>query len=204
MSQTLSYLALGDSYTIGEAVAQENSFPYQLVRLLVNDGLLFSPPVVIAKTGWTTDELQAAIADAKINDTFNLVTLLIGVNNQYRGRDLATYAAEYEELLKQAIAFANDNENNVFVLAIPDWSATPFAQTSGRDLAQIEAEIAQYNAAKKAITQSYGIHFIDICPSTKEGIKKPSLLANDGLHPSAEMYALWAQQVAKAITENRI
>jgi lysophospholipase L1-like esterase len=196
-SMTYSYLALGDSYTIGESVLLTESFPYQTVQVLRNAGVDFTAPEIIAKTGWTTDELQAAINKHKFLPSYDFVSLLIGVNNQYRGRTVEDYQPEFESLLKQAISFAGGNANHVVVVSIPDWGATPFAQ--GRDRNQIAKEIDAYNSANKKIAEKYKVHYVDITPGTREAASDPSLVAADGLHPSAKDYKRWAEKITEKI-----
>lgn len=163
-----SYLALGDSYTIGEGVLPEDNFPSQTVRLL-NQTLVevnLAQPLIIAKTGWTTDELDAAIDKANISSHFDIVSLLIGVNNQYRGRSVSEYKIQFDHLLQRAIGFAAGKTNHVFVLSIPDWGVTPFAD--GRDRAEVAAGIDAYNSAAKNICEQHKIVFIDITRSQKK------------------------------------
>lgn len=192
-----SYLALGDSYTIGEQVPMAENFPNQTTALLKKKHMDVADPVIIATTGWTTDELAASIREHNIKDTFSFVSLLIGVNNQYRGRTVENYREEYTQLLNQAIAFAGGQAGHVFVLSIPDWGVTPFAE--GKDRAKVAAEIDAYNAAKKEITQSRGCHYIDITPSTRDNGQKKEYLAEDGLHPSGREYAVWAALLADKV-----
>ncbi|MGC4079395.1 MAG: SGNH/GDSL hydrolase family protein [Rubrivivax sp.] len=189
-----SYLALGDSYTIGEQVPFEQNFPNQAVQLLRTKHMDVSDPVIIATTGWTTDELQAAIREHNIRETFSFVSLLIGVNNQYRGRSLENYREEFSTLLNQAIHFAGGHVDKVFVLSIPDWGVTPFA--GERDRAQIAREIDAYNDAAMGIAKSHRCHFIEITQSTRENGIHTDYLAPDGLHPSAKEYAIWASRLA--------
>ncbi len=189
-----SYLALGDSYTIGEQVPVKENFPYQTVRLLDEKGIKVSEPVIIAVTGWTTDELAASIREHNLKETFSFVSLLIGVNNQYRGRDIDDYKKEFTALLEQSIIFANGHSQHVFVLSIPDWGVTPFAE--GRDRAKIAKEIDEYNVANRKITEAYKCHYCDITDSTRENGKKPGYLAGDGLHPSTKEYAVWSERLA--------
>lgn len=196
----LSYLALGDSYTIGEAVEQEQSFPHQLVSKLDSFGLYLSKPKVIAKTGWTTDELRAAITDAKITGTFNLVTLLIGVNNQYRGYSQEVYRKEFRELLLVALGFAGGNKDCVFVVSIPDWGSTPFGKNSDKDPIEIGAEIDQFNAINKEETMAAGVSYTDITLNSKLASSDSSLVASDGLHPSGKMYEYWASALVEPIS----
>lgn len=201
MKKKYSLLCLGDSYTIGEAVPQEESFPYQTVKLLVEKKHSFHEPKIIAKTGWTTDELQMAIREADIKTTFDFVTLLIGVNNQYRNRDLENYKTEFSELLQTAIAFANNNSNNVIVISIPDWGVTPFAEKDERGEEKICAAIDAFNAANKQIAKREKVHYIDITPHSRKAKNNLSLIASDGLHPSGKMYAYWAEKVAEKIAQ---
>jgi lysophospholipase L1-like esterase len=198
---SFSYLALGDSYTIGESLPLKDNFPYQTVDLLKLRGMKITEPVIIAKTGWTTDELMDAIEKRQLNGQFNFVSLLIGVNNQYRGRDIDTYQKEFEQLIQQAIAFTGGNRNHVFVLSIPDWGVTPFA--AGRDLAKITIEIDQFNAVNKKISDQYKVNYIEITAGTREASIDPSLVADDKLHPSKKEYARWAEKLSKAISQHR-
>ncbi len=193
-----TYLAIGDSYTIGESVPSTDNFPNQVINSLLNNAIPFLPVRTIAKTGWTTDELESGIVAANnanpLLNTYDFVTLLIGVNNQYRGRSVDNYKPEFEELLKKAIHYAGDRAERVVVLSIPDWGVTPFA--SGRDRAQIAREIDAYNAANKAITLRYNVYYINITPWTREAATDNSLLASDGLHPSGKEYKRWAESIS--------
>ena len=198
--QSLSYLALGDSYTIGESLPLKDNFPNQTVDLLKLRGMKINEPVIVAKTGWTTDELMDAIEKRQINGQFDFVSLLIGVNNQYRGRDITVYQKEFEQLLQQAIAFAGGNRNHVFVLSIPDWGATPFA--AGRDLVKIAREINQFNAVNKKISEQYKVNYIEITEGTREASKDLSLVAEDKLHPSKKEYGRWAEKLSKVIFQH--
>jgi lysophospholipase L1-like esterase len=180
------FLALGDSYTIGESVAVADRWPNQLMRELRKRGVETGEPQIIAKTGWTTDELSSAIDAAKPSGRFDLVTLLIGVNNQYRGRDAEQYRKEFAALLKRAIGFAGGDAKRVVVVSIPDWGVTPFA--ASRDRAKIAAEIDRFNAINAEETKRAGAKYADITPISR---KSPTLVAPDGLHPSAAMYAQW-------------
>lgn len=184
---TVRYLALGDSYTIGESVAPEQRFPMQLAR-----ELNLGEPQIIAKTGWTTDELNAAIDAANVQGTFDLVTLLIGVNNQYRGRDVEQYRGEFAALLQRAIGFAGGNARGVVVVSIPDWGVTPFAE--GRDRDQVAREIDRYNAINREEAQRAGARYVDITPISRGG--DPALVAEDKLHPSAKQYTAWVRLIA--------
>ena len=194
-----TYLALGDSYTIGELVPKEQNFPHQLVHLLHKEHIEVSEPLIIATTGWTTDELQASIREHRLHESFSFVTLLIGVNNQYRGRDLENYRKEFTELLNQAIVFANGHTQYVFVLSIPDWGVTPFAE--GRDRAQIANEIDAYNHANKEISLAHKCHYLDITDSTRINGMNAAFLAEDGLHPSGKEYGVWAERLAPVVVK---
>ena len=183
-----TFLALGDSYTIGESVPEADRWPVQLAQMLRKEKLDIGDPTIIAKTGWTTDELSAAIDAAKIDDKrFDLVTLLIGVNNQYRGRPGDEYREQFRALLSRAIRFARADAKHVIVLSIPDWGVTPFAE--GRDRAQIAREIDRFNEIAREETERAGAHYVDVTPVSRES---KSELAEDGLHPSGAMYTRWA------------
>jgi len=193
-----TYLALGDSYTIGESVAEEDRFPIQLVRRLNEVGYSISNPKIIAKTGWTTDELMAAIVQEHIEDqTFDMVSLLIGVNNQYRGRDVEVYRREFTELVSMAVKFARNNVKNVFVVSIPDWGMTPFGKKSPKQ--NISQNINLFNKVNKEVCIKMGILYIDITPDSRLADKDPDLIANDGLHPSAKMYANWVDHIIREL-----
>lgn len=190
----IRYLALGDSYTIGEGIAEYGRWPVQFARALREEGIALDAPHIIATTGWTTDELSAAIDQAGLQSTFGFVSLLIGVNNQYRGRSVDEYRSEFSALLQRAVAFANGNPACVLVLSIPDWGVTPFAIQSGRDRGLIASELDAYNAAARELCAGQGIAFADITPVSRERGAEPAMLADDGLHPSALMYAEWTRR----------
>jgi lysophospholipase L1-like esterase len=194
-----TYLALGDSYTIGEQVHMEENFPHQTVALLRKQQMDVAAPVIIAKTGWTTDELAQSIREHNITDKFTFVSLLIGVNNQYRGRDVENYKQEFTQLLDNAIAYANGLPDNVFILSIPDWGVTPFAE--GRDRQKVAQEIDAYNAACKEIAEARKCHYIDITPSTRQNGQNLDFLAADGLHPGPKEYAVWAGRLAEEVSK---
>ncbi len=185
------YLALGDSYTIGESVAEDERYPVQLVARLRAGGAAVEDAEIIARTGWTTSELSRGIDAADPRGPYGLVTLLIGVNNQYRGRPVETYTPEFAALLARAIGFAGDDPARVVVISIPDYGATPFGRQG--DAAQTGREIDAYNAAARAEVESAGAHWVDITPESREAVDRPSLVAPDGLHPSGEMYAEWVE-----------
>jgi len=187
---SLAYLALGDSYTIGESVNEFERWPLQLTATLRASGIVIGEPTIIARTGWTTDELNDAIDKAELNGTYDVVSLLIGVNNQYRGRAPENYREEFRALLRRAIGFAGNRPQRVVVLSIPDWGVTPFAE--GRDRKNIAREIDNFNAINFEETVRAGAQYVDVTPISREAVRDPSLVASDGLHPSGKMYAAWA------------
>lgn len=191
-----SYLALGDSYTIGESVPVEERFPVQLVSRLNNYGVPVKNPEIIAVTGWSTGQLINGIASENPQGEYDLVTLLIGVNNQYRGLDTAEYRTEFRQLLQQAVEFTGGVENHVLVLSIPDYSVTPFA--SGFDTAKIAREIDEFNAINLQETKKTDAQYFDITGISREAKNNPGLLAEDGLHPSGEMYSRWVDLIYPA------
>lgn len=194
-----TYLALGDSYTIGESVPSAENFPHQTTALMRKDGIQMAEPLIVARTGWTTDELAEAIREYKLHESFSVVTLLIGVNNQYRGRALENYKEEFTDLLNQAIIFANGHSQHVSVVSIPDWGVTPFAE--GRDRQKVAQEIDAYNAVAKEIALTYTCGWLDITDSTRAHGQKTEYLAEDGLHPSGKEYAVWAERLAPMLTK---
>jgi lysophospholipase L1-like esterase len=185
-----TYLALGDSYTIGEGVKPAEAWPAQLAIQLTQQGFPTELEQTIATTGWTTDELQKAIKQADPYNNYQLVSLLIGVNNQYRGYDEAVYRHEFEALLQQAIYFANKKTEGVFVLSIPDWGVTPYAE--GKDRKQIAREIDLYNSIAQEICHRQGIAFYNITELTRQ---HPTWVVGDNLHPSASMYSAWVSLI---------
>lgn len=196
--EPLTYLALGDSYTIGEAVAPAERWPAQLAAELRENGIEIKAPTIIARTGWTTGELKAAIVASDTKGSFNLVSLLIGVNNQYRGMDIAVFVQEFKELLDTAIGFAGGNPDRVFVVSIPDWGVTPFAE--GRDREQIASEIDAYNRVKQAACKAAGVRYFNITDISRMVPEMDGLVAPDGLHPSGAMYAAFVQRIAPGVT----
>jgi len=194
-----SLLCLGDSYTVGESVEANENFPMQSVRLLSKEGYNFNAPEIIAMTGWTTDELEDAIDKSDLKNSFDFVTLLVGVNDQYRGRKVEEYKPRFESLLTRAIQFANSRSTRVIVLSIPDWGVTPFAKD--RDPGKITQQINSYNEVNKQLALEHNVTYIDITTSTREAIADRSLVAPDGLHPSAKEYAKWAAKIYLAIKE---
>jgi len=193
--QIVRYLALGDSYTIGEKVEPGERWPAQLASLLRQEGLAALEPEIIARTGWTTDELMADIERAAPEGRFDLVSLLIGVNDQYRGRDAEEYRGPFRTLLERAVAFAGGEAGRVVVVSIPDWGATPFAR--GRDRARIAAEIDRFNAVNREETERTGARYVDVTGiSGLSGVPgAETLVAADGLHPSGAMYAEWTRRI---------
>jgi len=186
---SLNYLALGDSYTIGEAVPQSQSYPYQLVNSLNTHSFTVKPPTIIATTGWTTDDLIDAISKSSIHPKkYDFVTLLIGVNDQYQQLSQDNYKIKFAEVLNTAITFANGDTSKVFVLSIPDYGVTPFA--SGQD-GVIGPQIDQFNAINKSISMAADVNYLDITAISRLAATNPTLIAPDGLHPSGKMYMLW-------------
>ncbi|WP_010229586.1 SGNH/GDSL hydrolase family protein [Gillisia marina] len=184
----LSYLALGDSYTIGESVSEDMRWPVQLVRQLRIKGEEINAPKIIAKTGWTTDNLLNAM-DANLgNEKYNLVSVLIGVNNQYQNKSIVDYEADLNTIFSEAIEFSKTGKEGVFVVSIPDYGATPFGASNAEEIGR---EIAEFNAVLKKVTDQFGLSYYNITPISKMGKSDRSLVANDGLHPSGKMYTLW-------------
>jgi len=191
--KSFTYLALGDSYTIGESVLEEERWPNQLVCALKKNGVDFQTARIIAKTGWTTDELQHAINDSIIDPKYDIVSLLIGVNNQYRGRSVENFRDEFIVLLNKSIAYAANNPAKVFVVSIPDWGITPFAQN--RDAAIIAAEIDSYNQVLEEECLKKSTCFINITDISRNIKTEDGLIAEDGLHPSGKMYQQWVERM---------
>jgi lysophospholipase L1-like esterase len=187
-----TFLALGDSYTIGEGVPNDGRWPVQLVARLRERGIQVLDPRIVATTGWTTDELSTAMDDAKLHGAFGLVTLLIGVNNQYRGRPAAEYRDEFVVLLQRAIALSGD-ARRVIVVSIPDWGVTRFAE--GRDRARIGSEIDTFNAIAHDEAVRAHARWVDVTPVSREAADAPGMLVEDGLHPSAKQYAMWVAEI---------
>ena len=188
----LGFLALGDSYTVGEGIAESDHWPNQLATALRDAGIDVGPPNVIAATGWTTDELTLAIDAANPAVDRALVTLLIGVNNQYRGRSIDNYAGEFADLLKRAIAFADGNPRRVIVVSIPDWSVTTFARNSDRACDVIASEVDAFNATAQSLAALNDVAFVDITDLTRA---HPEEVVDDGLHPNAAQYARWVERL---------
>lgn len=192
-----TYLALGDSYTIGQSVSIEERFPHQTVARLKQLGITVTVPDYIATTGWTTGNLLSAIASANKNKNYDLVSLLIGVNNQYQGRDTGEYRRQFTECLQQAILHAANRKERVFVLSIPDYGVTPFGGMFDRQ--KIAREIDQFNNINLFVAAQYGVTYLNITPGSREALNDPSLVANDGLHPSGKEYRKWAELLATSM-----
>jgi lysophospholipase L1-like esterase len=195
--KSLTYLALGDSYTIGEGVELSDRYPVQLVQEWNKTAKnQFASPLIIAKTGWTVDELEAGIqATPTAAEGYDLVTLLIGVNNQYRGRTVESYAQDFEKMLLRAIAFARGNKAHVIVLSIPDWGVTPFAISKGVNPTQVANQIDSYNETKKAICAKNGVKYIDITAEYRIAGALPEGVVADELHPSSLIYKSWMEKL---------
>jgi lysophospholipase L1-like esterase len=194
---THTYLALGDSYTIGESLPLPQSFPYQVVQMLRKKGVPIHAPEIIAKTGWTTDELTSAMRDHQFEAKYDFVTLLIGVNNQYRGREVIPFKEELENLIVRAIELANGKKDHVLLLTIPNYGITPFAASLDRE--KITRELEVYNSVIKALAIQYKVSLVDSGPDFNAAKDHAELLATDDLHPSAQAYEQWAQRVAAQV-----
>ena len=199
IAEPVHFLALGDSYTIGQSVSPDQSWPLQFASALAYSGYDVEETKIIAQTGWRTDNLANAISNQQPLTGYKLVSLLIGVNNQYQGRSLENYAVEFEELLQTAIALAGNSKDHVFVLSIPDYAYTPY----GNGNSAISTQIDLFNSVNRQITQEYGVTYINITPISRNGLSNPELVASDGLHPSGIMYGLWVQEIMKNI-ENEL
>ena len=195
----LRFLALGDSYTIGQSVEVSDRWPVQLVRRLREGGIAVLEPVIIAQTGWTTGDLSAAIDEAAPEGTFDIVALLIGVNNQFRGMDTGQYQTEFADLFRRAVAFAAEDPSRVIVVSIPDWGVTPFAQ--GRDVDLIAQQIDLFNSVNRTEAMRTGARYVDVTAISREAVTEPGLVAEDGLHPSGEMYSRWVDVVLPVVLE---
>ena len=195
-----TFLALGDSYTIGHSVPEAERFPNQIVQLLKNDNIKISDPEIIAVSGWTTTNLINELNTKSPQNNYSLVSLLIGVNNQYRGGSIEDYKTEFTLLVNRSIQYAGNNRNNVFVLSIPDYSVTPFAQNT--DTQKIASEIDSFNLANKTISAQLGVNYLDITPISREAVNDPALIARDGLHPSGRQYKIWADMLASLMKKS--
>jgi len=194
------FLALGDSYTIGESVPEQERWPVQLAKAMTERGQKTDAPRIIATTGWRCDQLKKAIEDAKLTSDWGMVSLLIGVNNQYQKRTAESYAPEFEELLDMAVTLAGGKKENVFVVSIPDYGYTPFGKPKQ---AEITKAIDEFNSVNRTITAKKGIKYVEITDLTREGLTKPEYVAADGLHPSGKMYSLWVERILAALVPKR-
>ncbi|WP_017257228.1 SGNH/GDSL hydrolase family protein [Pedobacter arcticus] len=201
IARDLTYLALGDSYTIGQSVETSQNFPNQLVDQLKRAGLNITPKI-IAQTGWTTTNLKGAIASATLAPKYDFVTLLIGVNNQYQGGDVNNYRKEFGELLQTSIQYAGGNASSVVVLSIPDYSVTPFAGNNPNITSRIATEIDAYNQINKEETEKLKVNYLDITSISREAKNNRNLISTDGLHPSATMYQEWVKLLAPLVLAN--
>lgn len=192
-NKNISYLALGDSYTIGTSVDMADRWPVQLARELVDDSITVTEQRIVATNGWTTSDLINGINTADLNERYDLVSLLIGVNNQYQGQPLNGYQRQFEELLQTAIGLAGGDPRKVFVVSIPDYAFTPF----GGGSQTITDELLRFNAAANFIADDFGVLFLNITPISQQGLENPNLVANDNLHPSGEQYRRWVDEVIK-------
>ena len=185
-----SYLALGDSYTIGESVKESERWPVQLSNSLKNK---LNKPIIIAKSGWTTDQLIDTLNKIKFNKKFDFVSLLIGVNNQYRGRSIEKFKQDFILLLNKSIGYVNDNNERVIVVSIPDWGVTPFAKDRNRSI--ITNEINAFNKVIHDECKKNNITFFNITEISRKALNDNSLIAEDGLHPSKKMYKQWVKMI---------
>ncbi len=196
MGQTKRFLALGDSYTIGESVLEQHRWPVQLVEQLNKKGYQFQSPKIIATTGWRTDDLKRAIIAANLDKNYDLVSLLIGVNNQYQGKSAEAYEPEFEELLQLAISFAGGDKTKVFIVSIPDYGFTSF----GKDKqSKISAELDEFNRINKSVAQKLGITYFNITDISRKGFDDPELVAIDNLHPSGKQYSQWVEVISRGL-----
>ncbi|PWL37392.1 lysophospholipase [Flagellimonas aquimarina] len=196
-NKDISFLALGDSYTAATSESQVNGWTQQLVQILKKKGVALDTPIILAKAGWTSTDLLSNIEAQQPVSSFGLVSLLIGVNNQYKGKDINIFKEEFPQLLKTSIALAQNNPKNVFVLSIPDWSVTPFARL--RDKKKIVKELTNYNTIIEEEAKKHNVMFIDITQSSRNAALNPSLIASDSLHPSKKMYKIWAKKISKKL-----
>lgn len=196
-AQPLHYLALGDSYTIGESVAEADRWPNQLARALSDKfAISVAPPRIIATTGWRTDNLADAVAKATLKNEYDLVSLLIGVNNQYQGKSPQQYEKEFESLLLTAIRLARGKKELVFVVSIPDYGYTPFGKSKQTSITQA---LDEFNEINQRVSAAHGVAWYNITDISRQGLEDPSLVAEDGLHPSGKMYARWVERMADSV-----
>lgn len=194
----LRYLALGDSYTIGESVSENERWPVQLAKALTEKGTPVDTPKIIAVTGWRTDNLKNGINIAQLKGSYDMVSLLIGVNNQYQGKPADQYAIEFEDLLKEAIRFAGGKKEKVFVVSIPDYGYTPFGESKQESITQA---LDEFNAINHRITAENGVAYFNITDISRHGLEDPALVAKDGLHPSGKQYTLWVDRILEGLNK---
>lgn len=194
----LTYLALGDSYTIGESVHSSLRWPVQLSDSLRKRGIPVNHPRIIAKTGWTTGDLLAAMNKRLKEEQFDMVSILIGVNNQYQGKSIEEYETELREIFLRAINHSKNGSAGVFAVSIPDYGVTPF----GKDRAEeIFREINEFNAVFKKVANEFEVDFFNITPISRRAESDKSLIATDDLHPSGKMYSLWVEQIVDKVLQ---
>lgn len=196
--KSVSYLALGDSYTIGESVPMTANFPYQLADSISKSGKMYESPVIIARTGWRTDQLIDAVESAHLKKEYDLVTLLIGVNNEFQGRTLTEYERDFKLLCQKSIELAGNKKKRVIVLSIPDYGYTPYGKAKQE---RISERIDLFNASNKRISDSLGLKYVDITEISRRGLSEPDLVADDGLHPGTKMYALWVEEILRKMKD---
>lgn len=192
-----TYLALGDSYTIGESVAANDRYPVQAVKMLKANNIFFQDAEIIATTGWTTADLLTAVNNHQLKNNFDLVSLLIGVNNQYQGRSQSEYKTQFTTLLQKSIQLAGNNSSHVIVLSIPDYSVTPFA--CGSDTAFIARQIDSFNLVNKTVAEAYNVRYINVTDESRKAAHDTSLIADDGLHFSGKEYSVWASMLVDEV-----
>lgn len=199
MAHFSSYLALGDSYTIGESVPIFESFPYQVIQLMRKVKQHFHAPEIVAKTGWTSNELAEHILHTNLNEQYDFVTLLVGVNNQFRDMAIKDFENDFAFLANKAIHFAGNKSNRVMILSIPDWGYTPFA--NGREIQKISKEIDDYNEVCAGIAKKMKLHFINITDETRAEKNNLQALASDRLHYSKSTHLRWAEKIASIMKQ---
>ncbi len=193
-----SFLALGDSYTVGQGISPQENWPSQLIESLRDGGWQVDAPRVVAGTGWTADELLAALDLERMSRSFDLVSLMIGVNNQYRGGSyLSRFVPDLESLLRSAIGYSGNRPQVVVVLSIPDWGQSPFA--ADHDRSTIATEIDQLNLQLSAACTRYRVNFVDVTEISRQAAEREGMFATDGLHPSAAQYRLWLPAIQEAV-----
>ncbi len=194
----LTYLALGDSYTIGESVHSTLRWPVQLSDSLRERGIPLNHPRIIARTGWTTKDLLAAMDKRLKEEKFDLVSVLIGVNNQYQGLSIEEYEKELREIFRRAITRSKTGADRVFAVSIPDYGVTPFGAERAEEIGK---EIEEFNAVFKRVSEEFGVDFYNITPISKRAKNDKDLTATDELHPSGKMYSLWVKEITDEVSE---